>query len=132
MSDTEMGIQQAREKFADLIDAARFGHTTYITRYGRRVAAVMPLEDTMTTITVPAVVNSLDLLTLVIDGYGEDGVILDHNGDELAAVTVPASEDGDEWAAGADAALAEAGFRRVGAFVHQYGPERVEAHVVRA
>lgn len=41
----EMGIRDAREDFADLVNEAAVRNTiTYLTNRGRRVAAVVPLD----------------------------------------------------------------------------------------
>lgn len=49
MADVEIGIEQARKTLGDIANrAALAGQTTYLTRNGRRIAAVVPVEDTMT------------------------------------------------------------------------------------
>jgi hypothetical protein len=53
MSSTEIGIEQARKVLGDLATRAQLtGQITYLTRNGRRVAAIVPLESIMTTITM--------------------------------------------------------------------------------
>jgi prevent-host-death family protein len=43
---SEMTVSAARARFADVVDAARVGHDpVYLTRRGRRVAAVIDAED---------------------------------------------------------------------------------------
>lgn len=43
---TEMSLSEARGRLADVVDAARVGHDpVYLTRRGRRVAAVIDAED---------------------------------------------------------------------------------------
>lgn len=46
MSQNEIGIEAARAKLGELADAARAdGDTTYLTRHGRRIAAIVPTDD---------------------------------------------------------------------------------------
>ncbi|XVX19615.1 type II toxin-antitoxin system Phd/YefM family antitoxin [Actinomycetota bacterium] len=43
---TEMTVTDARARLADVVDAARVGHDpVYLTRRGRRVAAVIDADD---------------------------------------------------------------------------------------
>ncbi|NHN54535.1 type II toxin-antitoxin system Phd/YefM family antitoxin [Calidifontibacter sp. DB0510] len=43
---TDMSVTEARAKLADVVDAARVGHDPiYLTRRGRRVAAVIDADD---------------------------------------------------------------------------------------
>lgn len=43
---TEMSVSDARARLADVVDAARVGHDpVYLTRRGRRVAAVIAADD---------------------------------------------------------------------------------------
>lgn len=52
MCSAEVSIENARKKIGDLANAAHLaGTTTIITRNGRPVARITPLEDTMTTTT---------------------------------------------------------------------------------
>ena len=45
---TEIGIEQARKSLGDIANRAQLtGAITYLTRNGRRIAAVVPLELTM-------------------------------------------------------------------------------------
>ncbi|MBB4920997.1 type II toxin-antitoxin system Phd/YefM family antitoxin [Streptosporangium saharense] len=45
MAEDEMGMREARASFGDLIGRAEYGgQITYITRHGRRVAAIVPLD----------------------------------------------------------------------------------------
>lgn len=39
------GVEEARNQLPKLIEAAEAGHATVITRHGRAVAALVPLED---------------------------------------------------------------------------------------
>jgi prevent-host-death family protein len=43
-SPTREGAEQARNQLADLLDAAERGRTTIITRHGRPVAALVPID----------------------------------------------------------------------------------------
>lgn len=40
----ELGVREARSRFAELIDDAANGTTSFVTRHGRRAAAVVPAE----------------------------------------------------------------------------------------
>lgn len=43
---SELSVTDARARLADVVDAARVGHTpVYLTRRGRRVAAVIDADD---------------------------------------------------------------------------------------
>jgi prevent-host-death family protein len=43
---TEYPVSAAREHFADLVNAAAFRHeATYVTRHGKRIAVIVPVED---------------------------------------------------------------------------------------
>ncbi|MQA86721.1 MAG: type II toxin-antitoxin system prevent-host-death family antitoxin [Streptosporangiales bacterium] len=43
MATEEIGVEQARAKLGELVSRAEYrGEITYLTRYGRRVAAVVP------------------------------------------------------------------------------------------
>jgi len=42
---SEVTMSEAREHLADVLDAAQAGETVYVTRRGRRVAAVISAED---------------------------------------------------------------------------------------
>lgn len=45
MSENEIGLREGRAKFGDLVNRAEYrGETTYITRHGRRVAAIVPIN----------------------------------------------------------------------------------------
>jgi prevent-host-death family protein len=39
------GVEEARKQLPKLIEAAEAGHATVITRHGRAVAALVPLDD---------------------------------------------------------------------------------------
>jgi prevent-host-death family protein len=39
------GAEEARNQLPELLDAAEQGHSTIITRHGRPVAALVPIED---------------------------------------------------------------------------------------
>ncbi|MFI7113933.1 type II toxin-antitoxin system prevent-host-death family antitoxin [Nonomuraea sp. NPDC050227] len=58
MSENEIGLREGRAKFGDLVNRAEYaGQITYITRHGRRVAAIVPIdlipqESTVTTYTL--------------------------------------------------------------------------------
>ncbi|MFI7448056.1 type II toxin-antitoxin system Phd/YefM family antitoxin [Nonomuraea sp. NPDC049714] len=60
MSENEIGLREGRAKFGDLVNRAEYsGQTTYVTRHGRRVAAIVPIhlipqECTMTTFQILA------------------------------------------------------------------------------
>jgi len=43
------GVREARSELSDLLDAAEKGRSTLITRHGRPVAALMPIEAYGTT-----------------------------------------------------------------------------------
>jgi prevent-host-death family protein len=44
-SATELPVTEARHRFSDVVNAAAFrGEVTYVTRRGRRLAAVVPIE----------------------------------------------------------------------------------------
>ncbi|MGW4412630.1 type II toxin-antitoxin system prevent-host-death family antitoxin [Nonomuraea sp. NPDC004702] len=45
MSEKEIGLREGRAKFGDLVNRAEYaGQITYITRHGRRVAAIVPIH----------------------------------------------------------------------------------------
>jgi prevent-host-death family protein len=45
VSENEIGLREGRAKFGDLVNRAEYaGETTYITRHGRRVAAIVPIN----------------------------------------------------------------------------------------
>lgn len=45
-SSSELPVSVARERFADLINSAAYYHeTTYVTRHGKRVAAIVPIGE---------------------------------------------------------------------------------------
>ena len=41
---TQKGAEQARNQLPELLDAAEAGHCTIITRHGRPIAALVPIE----------------------------------------------------------------------------------------
>jgi prevent-host-death family protein len=44
-SGTELPVSVARERFADIVNAAAYrGEITYVTRHGKRVAAIAPVS----------------------------------------------------------------------------------------
>jgi antitoxin (DNA-binding transcriptional repressor) of toxin-antitoxin stability system len=49
MADVEIGIEAARPILGELADAASQGQTTYLTRHGRRIAAIIRIEEPMDT-----------------------------------------------------------------------------------
>ncbi|MCW2901751.1 MAG: hypothetical protein JWO67_4016 [Streptosporangiaceae bacterium] len=100
MSSEEMGIEPARKVLGPIADRARYaGQVTYLTRNGRRIAAVVPLnriKETAVAMPHPTVwedaskafekaqsvyaslpteaqraVDALGNLTSVYEGYGE-------------------------------------------------------------
>jgi prevent-host-death family protein len=45
VSENEIGLREGRAKFGDLVNRAEYaGEVTYITRHGRRVAAIAPIN----------------------------------------------------------------------------------------
>jgi prevent-host-death family protein len=58
------GVEEARSQFTDLLDAAEKGQSTIITRHGRPVAAVVPIEG------YGAAVRQPSLLPLIGSGRG--------------------------------------------------------------
>lgn len=45
VSENEIGLREGRAKFGDLVNRAEYaGEITYITRHGRRVAAIVPIN----------------------------------------------------------------------------------------
>lgn len=45
-SSTELPVSVARERFADIVNNAAYrDEITYVTRHGRRVAAIVPVAD---------------------------------------------------------------------------------------
>ncbi|MFI6595014.1 type II toxin-antitoxin system Phd/YefM family antitoxin [Nonomuraea sp. NPDC050536] len=45
MSENEIGLREGRAKFGDLVNRAEYaGEITYITRHGRQVAAIVPIN----------------------------------------------------------------------------------------
>jgi len=46
VSENEIGLREARAKIGELVNRAEYhGTTTYITRHGRRVAAIVPVKE---------------------------------------------------------------------------------------
>jgi prevent-host-death family protein len=128
----EIGIEAARAKLGDLADAALQGQTTYLTRRGRRVAAITPVKETpMTTHTAAVATTSDATLNGFCDvGVAEDDVsyYLGPDGDEVAEHTMSGrmvldwtdtdvrADDPDSLSKAPDAAdriLAEHGWVRV-------------------
>jgi prevent-host-death family protein len=58
------GVEEARNQLADLLDAAEKGQSTIITRHGRPVAALMPIESYSTAL------RQLPLIPLAGSGRG--------------------------------------------------------------
>lgn len=55
VSENEIGLREGRARIGELVNRAQYaGETTYITRHGRRVAAIVPInrikETTMSNI----------------------------------------------------------------------------------
>lgn len=45
-SSTELPVSVARERFADIINAAAYrDEATYVTRHGKRIAVIVPIRD---------------------------------------------------------------------------------------
>jgi prevent-host-death family protein len=44
-TNARKGVEEARKQLPKLIEAAAAGHATVITRHGRAVAALVPLDD---------------------------------------------------------------------------------------
>lgn len=59
VSENEIGLREARAKIGELVNQAEYhGTTTYITRHGRRVAAIVPAQKKETNMkTIYAVVH---------------------------------------------------------------------------
>jgi prevent-host-death family protein len=53
MSSREIGLREARAQLGELVTAAQYGHTTIITRNGKPIARIAPLEDAMPATTTP-------------------------------------------------------------------------------
>lgn len=48
-SSTELPVSVARERFADIVNNAAYrDEITYVTRHGKRVAAIVPIRDVPT------------------------------------------------------------------------------------
>ena len=132
--DVEIGIEQARKQIGDLADRARYaGQTTYLTRHGRRIAAIVPLEATMPAPTLPAAMTTVVVdvedtrqdgdthytpgwiipagATLDTDLWGCGELDSDTDAD---SVGIPTTADENRWNDAADQALAVAGWRRTG------------------
>lgn len=136
-----MGIEKARAQLGPLANRAEIGgEITYLTRNGRRIAAIVPLdrikETTMDTTTYTAAIG---LVSSVVAGdhcdltVAENGIVGyrdDEDGTEvpqyamssnivLGPVETAVRTDGDVAAEvydAADEALSERGWRRVGAW----------------
>jgi antitoxin (DNA-binding transcriptional repressor) of toxin-antitoxin stability system len=71
----EIGIEQARKTLGDLANRAQIaGETTYLTRNGRRIARIAPLEETVTTTTeYGQLIPSTDrtITTYIADSLGD-------------------------------------------------------------
>jgi prevent-host-death family protein len=68
---TRKGAEEARNQLPDLLDAAEKGHSTIITKHGRPVAAIVPLEA------YEATAKQQSLLTVAGSGkglWGDDSV----------------------------------------------------------
>ena len=58
------GAEDARNQLPDLLEAAEKGHSTIITRHGRAVAALIPIEA------YDAAIHQQPLMPLVGSGHG--------------------------------------------------------------
>jgi prevent-host-death family protein len=96
-SGDEVGLDEARVQLTDLVDRAeRAGDVTYLTRNGRRVAAVVPLDRIETPPDVAITLTSVAIIAEQTGASVEDvrdviGRIKDHDDDELIEV----SDDGE-------------------------------------
>jgi len=45
ISSTEMGVRDLRAAISDVLSQAVRGQITYVTSYGRRIAAIVPVVD---------------------------------------------------------------------------------------
>ncbi|WP_197093629.1 type II toxin-antitoxin system Phd/YefM family antitoxin [Nonomuraea sp. SBT364] len=81
MSEDEIGLREGRAKFGDLVNRAEYaGQTTYITRHGRRVAAIVPIDQI-------AKEQSMETISFTRDNdnpeWGTDTITLTVDGDEV-------------------------------------------------
>lgn len=61
VSENEIGLREGRAKFGDLVNRAEYaGHITYITRHGRQVAAIVPINRIAKEPTVRTVHSTVD------------------------------------------------------------------------
>lgn len=77
MSSNEMTIEQARAKLGDLVIKAMRGQTTTLTRYGKPVARIVPIQEpavqsTQEPIMITLYETNSDLLILARDGKAWD------------------------------------------------------------
>lgn len=127
LTENEIGIEQARAILGDLANRAHYsGQVTYITRHGRRIAAIAPLnhikEPAMTIRLVAGFGDHPDLWGSGDPQPGKIVVFVDRHiyteGDPIPMVEDVASTivEGDMAEIGtfdrADAALARLGYRR--------------------
>lgn len=88
MTDREMGIREARPDLGDLVMAAKMnGAVTYLTRYGDRWAAIVPLDRV-----TPDVEETTYTRTVADDDAAP--VLL---GSLAGARPAPRGADGDTW-----------------------------------
>jgi prevent-host-death family protein len=99
MGMTEIGIEQARQTLGDLVNQALYaGQVTYITRRGKRVAAVVPLERIMQT--VPTYNTTEAVRTLTSEGFSRADVQTAVDSLIDAGLELPQPDDGYEFTEG--------------------------------
>jgi prevent-host-death family protein len=109
-SEKHIGIEDARKTLGDLVTAARYGHTTVITRNGKPAARIVPIEEpampehfTAWLTTDPTCMEQdqtcADVLVLADELDGEDPGNPDHwtstTDEHFKAMTTVDAVDGD-------------------------------------
>jgi len=69
---TEYSIEAARASLGELITLARAGQTVILTNYRKPVARLIPVEPTMTTAQLAALVGTFDVIEVTDDVVGYD------------------------------------------------------------
>lgn len=95
---TEIGIEQARKTLGDIASKAQYaGQITYLTRNGRRVAAIVPLERIMQTTTYD---TAQAVQALMADGFSRGDVLTIVDNCIDAGLDLPQPDDGYRFTEG--------------------------------
>lgn len=94
-----IGIEQARKTLGDLVNQAQYSHTiTYLTRNGRPVAAIVPLERIMQTTATYDTTQAAQ--ALMADGFSRGDVLATIDSCISAGLELPQPDDGYRFTEG--------------------------------